>query len=276
MRPVEGERAFTLIEMLTVIAILSVLAALLMPAILAAKAAARKAMIKTNIASLVTALSSYCQDYGVYPPDGIAGTLAETLVAETRVCNDGNPPATTYDKGTVDKPSEALVWYLGTAFTNSSTLSNGNALYCRDNALDTGVNPNAPRVWALETRGPYMEFKADQLMDYDHDGFKEFGGPWGMPYFYNARGGIGGDAVHNPASFDLYHLGDNRRTRQNSTPELAPASTTEKVLMEANPDDRMMGNDMNQGQVGAGGLRDGNAVNPPGYTDDDQDDFNNW
>jgi prepilin-type N-terminal cleavage/methylation domain-containing protein len=59
--------AFTLIELLTVIAIVVILAAMLLPALVAAKNAARKARAKTEIAALVTAIEGYDAAYGRFP-----------------------------------------------------------------------------------------------------------------------------------------------------------------------------------------------------------------
>jgi prepilin-type N-terminal cleavage/methylation domain-containing protein len=59
--------AFTLIELLTVIAIIAILAAMLLPALVAAKNAAKKAKARTEIAALVTAIEGYDSDYGRFP-----------------------------------------------------------------------------------------------------------------------------------------------------------------------------------------------------------------
>jgi prepilin-type N-terminal cleavage/methylation domain-containing protein len=58
---------FTLIELVTVIAIIAVLAGLLMPALHRARVKALDAKAKSMIASLQLALSMYETDYGVYP-----------------------------------------------------------------------------------------------------------------------------------------------------------------------------------------------------------------
>jgi prepilin-type N-terminal cleavage/methylation domain-containing protein len=59
--------AFTLIELLTVIAIIAILMALLFPAITAAKDAARRAQAGTDCQSIVSGIKAYYTEYGAYP-----------------------------------------------------------------------------------------------------------------------------------------------------------------------------------------------------------------
>ena len=60
-------KAFTLIELLTVIAIIGVLMSMLFPAVGAALNAARKAQAQNDIVQLVTATKAYYTEYGRYP-----------------------------------------------------------------------------------------------------------------------------------------------------------------------------------------------------------------
>lgn len=62
-------RAFTLIEMLTVVVIIGILASLITGAVIAARRAARIAIVAVELNQLDAALKAYKQKYGEYPPD---------------------------------------------------------------------------------------------------------------------------------------------------------------------------------------------------------------
>jgi prepilin-type N-terminal cleavage/methylation domain-containing protein len=66
-RPTRTNRAFTLIEMLTVIAIIGILAGLLFPAIGAALKKAKVAKAQTEVKAIETALKGYYTEYGKWP-----------------------------------------------------------------------------------------------------------------------------------------------------------------------------------------------------------------
>lgn len=60
--------AFTLVELLVVIGIIGVLAALLLPALTTARRQAAKTVAKSDIGNLSTAIAQFKADWGVYPP----------------------------------------------------------------------------------------------------------------------------------------------------------------------------------------------------------------
>ncbi len=67
--PRRDRAGFTLVEMLTVIVILGLLAGLITAAVGAARTRARRAIDKIDLAQLQMALEKYKQEFGEYPPD---------------------------------------------------------------------------------------------------------------------------------------------------------------------------------------------------------------
>ena len=74
----QHSRGFTMVELLTVIAIIAILAGLLMPALRKARMKAMEAKAKAMISQLEIALSMYETDFGTYPDyDGGGGAYEE-------------------------------------------------------------------------------------------------------------------------------------------------------------------------------------------------------
>jgi prepilin-type N-terminal cleavage/methylation domain-containing protein len=116
---------FTLVELLTVIAIIGILVGLIVPAVMSGLKAARNTSMAMQTLTLASALDKYKEKYGEYPPDGsnwtalqrhlrkvfpqIAATELSLLdpASSMRACN-----ASTLT-GAVMDPPEALVFFLG-------------------------------------------------------------------------------------------------------------------------------------------------------------------
>ncbi len=67
-----AQSAFTLIELLTVIAVMGILAGLLVGLAPAAMKRARESRVRSELQALEAAIESYKAKFGVYPPDGLA------------------------------------------------------------------------------------------------------------------------------------------------------------------------------------------------------------
>jgi prepilin-type N-terminal cleavage/methylation domain-containing protein len=83
LRP-SSPAGFTLVELLTVIAIIAILMGLLFPAIGIAKEQARKAQARTDVVGICAAVKQYYAEYGKYPLDpAVAPTTGDALYGDS-------------------------------------------------------------------------------------------------------------------------------------------------------------------------------------------------
>lgn len=159
-------KGFTLVEMLVVIVILSILAALLVPAIFWALNATKRAAVLLEISDLQQAIERYKNEVGAgdYPPNfdtqaTVDGHLRRAFPRWVPTGSPADPSPTGLDA------AEALVFWLR-GFT---------------------ADPTKPIGGSTETgRKALYDFDPTRLVDTDGDGYKTYAPRYcqGVPYVY--------------------------------------------------------------------------------------------
>jgi len=91
--------AFTLIELLVVVAIIAILAAMLLPALTAAREKARRATCANNMSQIARGLEMYLGDYGEYYPCSALPGLGQPPDGFTWCFSSGNPDVPIWNEG---------------------------------------------------------------------------------------------------------------------------------------------------------------------------------
>jgi len=212
---------FTLVELLVVIAIIGVLAALLLPAIRAARRNAHIAATAAVVSNLKIALQNFQNDWGQLPnPTSLDGTgnvvalwaNSQFLDAayrggDTTVLAGGSevwlllrvvdpssglwsfetgnaPKSSLLVAGQLDLP-ELLYMMAATQFRAVDDSGDAVGAFCLDrngnNTADADEIMYAPR----SNGSPYLEVKASQVSDLDEDGYPELLDAFGNPILYS-------------------------------------------------------------------------------------------
>lgn len=130
-QPLFRLHGFTLVELLTVIAIIAILMGLLFPAISIVKEQARKAEAKTACTAIVAACKAYNTEYGKYPVlDKATATPADIWFGESAPSGNNSALFTTLRAkavGTPDYNPRRIVFFEGKDASNPTTPKGGFA-----------------------------------------------------------------------------------------------------------------------------------------------------
>ena len=129
MRLFRNRKGFTLIELMIVIAIIAILAAILVPNFIQARAQSQWTACISNLKNMGTALEMYSTDSVGHYPAAIA-TLVPTWIANIPTCPAN---ATAYVYAVTQTPDAFTVNCDGTGHTRISGLTAGHPLYSSQN-----------------------------------------------------------------------------------------------------------------------------------------------
>jgi prepilin-type N-terminal cleavage/methylation domain-containing protein len=214
--PPPARKAFTLVEMLVVITIIGILAALGTPAVFKALEASKKARIKAEITNLESALQQFKTQYGDFPPSDFSGDLTQPDHPVRRFMARAYPRIAETDAG---------CWQL-LKNTDGTPLSSGQAMcfWLRGFFKD----PAYPLTSNKGDRTPFFDFDASRLYDPISDSPYTPGGnipvykPQGskVPYVY----------------FSARSYADHNGTRSFSYPKVPGSGTCIPYLWDVNGD----------------------------------------
>jgi len=186
-RPKKTRRAFTLVEMLAVVVIISILAGLITAAAVQAVTTAKNARIIAEINQLDLALKAYKQKFGEYPPDFTDQEAVRRHLARAfPLCPPSNYPAALFN----NDPSTALAFWLGGMPTGSGGMLNGFS-----------ANPRNPFDNSPSRIGPFFDFDPNRLF------------PVGQSYQYYPPGVPVGSTSRGYAPYVYFRARYNPATR---------------------------------------------------------------
>lgn len=203
---------FSLVELLVVIVILGILAALILPAIVGARKSAQVAEVVNEIRQLETAVTKFKSTFNVDPPSSLyipdlTANQSWSAVDRAKVrglwpqfnftTNGGAPP---HYFGKHLNGAECLVFFLGGV---SPTAHSSNSTY-----TPVGFSKNPQTPWSIggtNRETPPFEFPVGRFADVDNDGLPELLDPLPSqqtPYLYLSSQGRAYNKLNKPGLDD--------------------------------------------------------------------------
>jgi len=190
---VKPSAGFTLVELLVVITIIGILAALISVAAAAALSRAKDVKIKAELDQLSAAMLSSKADWGSLPPDFSDPTaLTRFAFSAWPRYSPGQGAAPLVPQGTTIDQAEALVIWLGGV--PSGGQPNGFNADVRDPFNTAGTNRTVPR----------FAFDKTRFKDRDNDGYPEYYPAYGgAPYVYFDSRTYMNSSTNQPATYNF-------------------------------------------------------------------------
>lgn len=151
IRRLDGRGGFTIVELLTVLAVMAILVALLIPALNMVRDAAVNARQRAQFHSIEIALEAFRSDFGDYPPsesDNTADYCGAQKLAEAIVGQDG------------------FGVHPDTLFNSAGTDAGGFSIYKPD--IDAVLTPAEIEANLKSRKGPYLELEVANAVKLDN------------------------------------------------------------------------------------------------------------
>lgn len=185
--------AFTLVELLTVIAVIAIIAAFLLPLATTVKRQAYIHSTQAEMSQLETAIERYKSAYGFYPPGSVHGPLTNQLYFELLGTTNISGSFQTLDGSALITPAEATTLFGVSGFMNcNKPNADESAPRAQDFLPDMKTNqiavfttnppPNVVKVLVASAGGPNQPLGIPNA------------NPWRYVY----------PGINNPSSYDLY------------------------------------------------------------------------
>ncbi len=162
--------AFTLVELLTVIAIIAILAAMIVPVLSVVKKKALVMRARTEISGIVTAVEAYDTDYGRFPVTSAEQSLSGNNDFTTGLISNAAPTVQTLISPDNNSNTIAILMDLQTFADGETTINNNHVKNPKQvKYLNAKVSTFDPRV-AGQTPEPGVDITG------------VYRDPWGDPY----------------------------------------------------------------------------------------------